>query len=147
MTTIRGCNFPDDRFYHPQHNVWVRPCADDMVVLGATSYGVALAGEFIAFIPKPVGMKIEAGRAAGLLEIAKSVTSFRTPLAGEVAAFNAAAVDDPGLIARDPYGDGWLVQLRTIDWQTAAHGLLSGAAIVSAFEAAMTRDNFTGLLR
>lgn len=147
MTTIRGCEFPDDRYYHPEHNVWVQPRADDVVVLGATSYGVALAGEFVAFVPKPVGMRIEAGRAAGLLEIAKSVTSFRSPLAGEVAAFNDAAVEDPGVIARDPYGDGWLIQLRTTDWEAAAQGLLRGSAIVPAFEVEMTRDNFTGPVR
>lgn len=146
MTTIRGCDFPDDRYYHPQHNVWVQSGADDVVVLGATAYGVALAGEFVAFIPKPVGMRIEAGRAAGLLEIAKSVTSFRTPLAGEIAAFNAAAVEDPDVIARDPYGDGWLIQLRAAGWQTAAHGLLRGSAIVAPFEVEMARDNFTGPL-
>jgi glycine cleavage system H protein len=142
MIIVRGCRFPTDRYYDAQCNVWLKADADGIVTLGATAFGVALAGEFIAFVPKPPGMRIDAGRAVGLLEIAKSLTSVRTPVPALVVASNAAAVTDPMLINRDPYGEGWLMRLRIDDWPAAAQSLLSGSAIAPAFEAAMALEKF-----
>lgn len=141
---VRGCDFPEDRYYDVPCNVWLKPEVDGTVTLGATSFGVAQAGEFIAFVPKPAGMAIEAGRAVGLLEIAKSLASVRTPLAATVVASNDAAVADPGIINRDPYGAGWLVRLQVAQWPQLAPQLLQGAAVGPAFEAAMALDNFEG---
>ena len=142
MLTVRGCLFPTDRYYDAQCNVWLRPDADGHVLLGATSFGVALAGEFIEFVPKPPSTRVEVGRAVGLLEIAKSLTSVRTPVAAVVVAANKAAVKDPMLINRHTYGDGWLVRLRVDDWAAATRVLLKGAAVEPAFEAIMVLEDF-----
>ena len=143
MLTVRGCTFPTDRFYDAQCNVWLKPDGRGNVVLGATAFGVALAGEFIEFVPKPAGTRVDAGRAVGLLEIAKSLTSVRTPVAAVVVAANAAAVKDPMLINRQPYDGGWLLVLHVEDWPAAARILLHGPALVPAFEAAMALENFS----
>lgn len=141
MRRVRGCDFPDDRVYHVDYNVWLQAHAPGVVTLGATAYGVALALEFFAFLPKPVGMMIEAGRAAGLLELSKSMVSVRSPLAGVITEVNAHAVSRPALIAEDPYGAGWLVRLASTD---GLEGLLTGDAVYPAFEAAMALENFPG---
>jgi glycine cleavage system H protein len=143
MVTVRGCRFPTDRYYQVEFNVWLKPGEQGVVTLGATTFGVALAGEFIAFVPKPVATRIGAGRAVGLLEIAKTLTSVRSPADAVVVGSNAAAVADPLLINSDPYGEGWLMQLRFDDWPAVAGSLASGAAIAPAFEAAMALDNFS----
>ena len=93
-------------------------------------------------MPKPAGTRVDAGRAVGLLEIAKSLTSVRTPVAAVVVAANAAAVKDPMLINRQPYDAGWLLVLQVDDWPAAARILLHGPALVPAFEAAMALENF-----
>ena len=71
MIVVRGCEFPEDRHYHADYNVWVQRGAKGVVTLGATAYGVALAIEFFAFTPKAVGTRLDAGRAVGLLELSK----------------------------------------------------------------------------
>ena len=145
MITVRGCMFPPDLFYHTGHNVWLRYEAPDTVTLGATSFGVALAVEFLAFIPKPVGTEVGSDRAVGLLELAKTITSVRTPVAGTVVAVNEAAEARPRLINKDPYGGGWLVRLRVADWQNALSGrLVTGEQVGVAFEEAMRLENFPG---
>lgn len=144
MIIVRGCAFPADRHYHVQHNIWLTERGDGMATLGATSYGVAQAIEFIAFVPKPAGMRIEQDRAVGLLEIAKTVTSVRTPGACEIVVANDAAVADPGIINRDPYGDGWLLQLRFNDWGDVKRLLVTRDGIAPAFEDAMRLDGFDG---
>ncbi len=147
MIIVRGCEFPDDRHYHAEYNVWVQRGANGVVTLGATAYGVALAIEFFAFTPKAVGTTLEAGRAAGLLELSKTVISVRTPVAGRLVEFNAAAVARPSIISADPYGAGWLVKLATdavFATKATENPLLSGAALIPAFEAQMALENFTG---
>jgi glycine cleavage system H protein len=144
MIRVRGCEFPDDRHYHAQHNVWVQAGAGGVVTLGATSFGVALAVAFVSFRPKPVGTRIDANGSVGLIELWKTLVSVRSPLAGEIVEGNDAAARDPALINRDPYGAGWLVRLRAADWDSAAGGLVTGDAIAPAFEEAMQLENFEG---
>lgn len=144
MIVVRGCEFPDDRHYHAGYNVWVQRSGQGQVTLGATAYGAALAVEFFAFTPKVVGTTVEAGRAVGLLELAKTVVSVRSPVKGRIVAVNAAALAKPSIISADPYGTGWLVRLATDADLKSVALLLSGAAVAPAFEAEMALDGFVG---
>jgi len=144
VARVRGCDFPEDRYYHAEFNVWLKGGEPGTVVLGATAYGVALAVEFLAFLPKADGTVVEADRAVGLLELAKTVVSVRTPLAGTIVASNSAVVKRPDTLNEDPYGEGWLVKLRAADGPENVVGLVHGAAIAAAFEEAMRLDNFEG---
>ena len=144
MIVVRGCEFPQDRHYHADYNVWVQRSGRGVVTLGATSFGAALAVEFFAFTPKVVGATIEAGKAVGLLELSKTVVSVRSPVNGRIIEVNAAAVAKPSIISADPYGAGWLVRLATDADPDANARLLSGAALVPAFEAEMALEKFEG---
>jgi glycine cleavage system H protein len=147
MITVRGCRFPPDLFYHAGHNIWLRYQAPETVILGVTSFAVALAVDFLAFIPKPIGMEIEPDRAVGLLELAKTITSVRTPVAGVITASNDAAAVNPAAINKDPYDGGWLVKLKIKNWESARSTLVTGPAIAPAFEEAMRLENFEGVRR
>lgn len=146
MIVVRGCAFPQDRYYHAGYNVWVQRSGEHVVTLGATSYGVALAIEFFAFTPKATGSKIEAGRAVGVLELSKTVVSVRSPVAGTLVEVNDAAVAKPSIIGHDPYGAGWLVRLRLTSATDlgAQTQLRQGEDIIAAFESEMTLENFEG---
>lgn len=144
MIVVRGCGFPQDRHYHADYNVWVQRSGQGTVTLGATAYGAALAVEFFAFMPKAVGTSIEAGKAVGLLELSKTVVSVRSPVNGRIVEVNGAAVAKPSIISDDPYGAGWLVKLSTDSDLDVDARLLSGVALVPAFEAEMALENFTG---
>jgi glycine cleavage system H protein len=144
MIVLRGCGFPPDRYYHAEYNVWVQQTAKDVVTIGATAFGAALAIEFFAFTPKSPGTKIEAGRAVGLLELSKTVVSVRSPVPGTLIEINADAKAKPGIISADPYGAGWLVRLATPARLTDEAQLLMGDALIAPFEAAMALENFEG---
>ena len=145
MIIVRGCEFPQDRYYHADYNVWVQRAADGTIMLGATAYGVALAVEFFAFVPKAAGTNIEAGRAVGLLELSKTVVSVRTPVAGTIIEVNTAAVAKPAIISNDPYAAGWLVRLKSDAKIESDVQLVFGDALVFAFETEMNLENFEGV--
>jgi glycine cleavage system H protein len=144
---VRGCAFPVDRGYHVRHNVWVKVGADGTVTLGATSYAVAQAGEFVAFVPKPIGTPVTVGASVGLIELWKTMVPVRSPIAGTIIATNAAAIADTSLINRSPYRDGWLVRLQADDAARDIADLVKGSAIAPAFDDAMAIEGFDGASR
>ena len=75
------------------------------------------------------GTNVPAGGALGSLEAAKMTTSIVSPVAGMVVTRNEAVLEDPQLVNRDPYGEGWLVEIEPGDWPRDAASLIQGEAI------------------
>jgi glycine cleavage system H protein len=112
--------YPDDLRYHREHD-WVRLDGDD-AVFGITWYAQDSLGEVVYFDPPGVGSQVTAGEAYGELESVKAVSDVIAPLSGEVTAVNDAVTENPDLVNRDPYGEGWLIRVRLDD--VASHGEL-----------------------
>jgi hypothetical protein len=51
---------------------------------------------------------------------------------------------DPDQAVVDPYGVGWIAELRTSDWEAAAAGLLTGEAAIAAYRALLEAQNISG---
>src|SRR5262252_7877298 len=116
MATVRGFDFPDDLFYLLEQDAWVRRDGVDIATIGLTSLGAHISGEFVEFMPKPLGSAIERGRSIGTLEMSKVIRSARTSVAGVIVAINEIVRAEPGLINGDPYGAGWLAKIRPTAW-------------------------------
>ncbi len=142
MALIMGCTFPDDRLYHPEYNIWIMH-SGERVRIGMTEYACVLAGEFIDFVPRIVGQTIYKGRTCATLESQVWVGPVKSPCGGEIVEINKAVLRHPELINNDPYGDGWLMILRPIDWGLDQLELLSGSKALSSFESRMERDKKT----
>ena len=108
---------PDGRLYDPDHDMWVR-CEAEEVVIGATAFGIFLAGEIIAFTAKPNGAEVERSRGLGTVECAKTVLAVHAPLSFALTAANEAAEERPAVLNRDPYVAGWMVRGRPTAWET-----------------------------
>jgi glycine cleavage system H protein len=71
-----------------------------------------------------------------VVESAKWVGPFPSPLSGEIAAVNDEAfARDPALANRDPYGDGWLVRIRPSDLAGERGHLVDGATAFEGYKA------------
>ena len=51
MANVRGCDLPDDLYYHVDSNVWARLESDGSITVGMTSYACSLAGQLVAATP------------------------------------------------------------------------------------------------
>jgi len=139
MAMIMGITFPEDRLYHPGFNIWVIH-SGERVRIGLTEYACSLAGEFIDFAPRTIGQTIYKGRTCATLESQVWVGPVKSPCGGEIIEINEAVLKHPELINKDPYGAGWLMTLRPIDWGLDQLELLSGSKALSSFESRMERD-------
>ena len=116
---------PDGLLYDPDHDMWVRREGTE-VVIGASAFGIFLAGEIIAFTAKPKGAEIERGRGLGTVECAKTVLAVHAPLSFVLTETNEAAEERPAALNRDPYVAGWMVRGRPTAWK-AEHARLVDA--------------------
>lgn len=123
---------PADHLYLIEHQVWARVDADGLVTQGITALGVRLSGEVYMCRPKGVGLVVEQGKSMGVVELAKSIVSVKSPLSGEVVAVNARLREEPELVHRDPYGAGWLMRLRPSALAVEQSTLVTGDAIADA---------------
>jgi glycine cleavage system H protein len=131
--TFKG-KVPDGLLYDTRYDMWVRREGNEVVV-GATSFGLHLAGEVIAFTPKPTGAEVAAGRGLGTVESAKTVLAVHSPVAFRLDTPNGAAEERPELINRDPYGEGWMARGAPLDWDADAARLVDAAAYIAHIRA------------
>ncbi len=70
----------------------------------------------VVFVELPkMGKKIPRGGEIAIIESVKAAFSIYAPAGGEVVAVNHSLDGDPGLLNRDPYGHGWICQIRVND--------------------------------
>lgn len=117
-------DYPQDLRYTAEHE-WVRANEDGVVRIGITSFAQEALGDVVYVSLPQVGDALSAGDACGEVESTKSVSDLYAPLAGEVTAVNEALDATPELVNSDPYGEGWMYELRPSD--SAAVGLLLDA--------------------
>jgi glycine cleavage system H protein len=144
MPTVKGCSLPDDLLYDVENQVWFRELGDGTVCLGMTAVATAMSGKLVAFTPRRAGREIKAGRSCATVESGKWVGPVKTAASGEVVAVNDAVVANPSLANEDPYGNGWLIVLRPLDWDTVKASLVPGAQVAGPYEAKMNADGFDG---
>jgi len=102
---------PDDAQYTREHE-WLRETGDGTIVFGITDYAQDALGD-IVFIDLPsVGSSITAHSPCGEVESTKSVSDLYAPVSGEIVSVNAALSDAPETVNSDPYGEGWMVEVR-----------------------------------
>jgi glycine cleavage system H protein len=94
---------------------WVRLEDDGTVTIGITDHAQEALGD-IVFVELPiVDRDVVDGESCATVESTKAANDVFAPMAGRIAEINEAIVDDPGLINRDPMGEGWFWRMEPED--------------------------------
>ena len=110
-------NFPTNVKYTNEHE-WVRIEGDEAYV-GITDYAQSQLGDII-FVDIPTeGETLEKGETFGSIEVVKTVSDLFLPIGGEILEVNPALEDNPELVNKDPYGEGWIVKIKPTDTSEA----------------------------
>ncbi len=98
-----------------ENDVWVR-VLDGVARVGISDYMQQSLTDINYFDAPKTDTSVDQFGELGSVESAKAVFEIIAPVSGTVVAVNAAVVANPGLINEDPYGKGWLVELKLTDW-------------------------------
>ena len=106
-------NFPTNVKYTNEHE-WIRIEGDEAYV-GITDYAQSQLGDII-FVDIPTeGETLEKGETFGSIEVVKTVSDLFLPIGGEILEVNPALEENPELVNKDPYGEGWIVKIKPTD--------------------------------
>ena len=106
-------NVPEDLRYSTDHE-WVR-LDGSTVRVGITDYAQDALGDVVYIELPEIGTAVTAGESFSEIESTKSVSDVYVPVSGVVQAVNGALVDTPELVNRDPYGEGWILEIALAD--------------------------------
>ena len=105
-------NVPAALSYTPEHE-WVSALtAEGTVRVGITDHAQDALGDVVYVDLPSVGDSVAAEESFGEIESTKSVSDLFAPISGEIVAVNEGLEDDPAQVNSDPYGEGWIVEIR-----------------------------------
>jgi len=110
----REYRFPRDLKYSERH-AWVKPVGGGRVVVGVTDFAQRRLRAVVFVEPPTVGARVRRGDVLVTLESVKAVSELYSPVTGRVVRYNEALDEDPGLVNRDPYGEGWVAEIELED--------------------------------
>ncbi len=104
---------PQDLFYAKTHE-WVS-LNDGIATVGISDFAQSQLSD-LTFVELPeVGTEFSAGDEAAVVESVKAAADVYAPVAGEVVEVNEKLEDEPELINKDAFGEGWLFKLKMVD--------------------------------
>jgi glycine cleavage system H lipoate-binding protein/TusA-related sulfurtransferase len=108
---IEHCEFPEDRLYDLENNVWIKLDERRIATIGITSIHASLAGRLRQVRFRPTDEPFEKGRAVATIESPKYFGAVRTPLTGVLVEANLALETNPKPASDQPYNGGWFVRI------------------------------------
>ena len=103
-------NFPTNVKYTKEHE-WIRQ-EGDVAYVGITDYAQEQLGD-IVFVDIPTeGETLAANEVFGTIEVVKTISDLFLPVSGEILEQNEALADQPELVNKDPYGEGWIIKIK-----------------------------------
>jgi glycine cleavage system H protein len=106
-------NFPDNLKYTKDHE-WLR-VEGNTAYIGITDFAQGELGDIVYIDVNTVGQLINKEAVFGTVEAVKTVSDLFIPVSGKILEVNPNLNDNPELVNKDPYGEGWMVKISVED--------------------------------
>src|SRR2546429_6804130 len=103
-------NVPDDLLYTDTHE-WIKREGDNVRV-GITDHAQSELTDVVYVELPKMDRQANAKEAIAVIESVKAASDIYAPVKGTVVGANKALEAEPGLINREPYGQGWIFVLK-----------------------------------
>jgi glycine cleavage system H lipoate-binding protein len=117
---------PANLFFHPGHT-WVRLDGGDTVTIGISDFAQKLVGPLGRVGLPALGASLAQGEAALTLDADGASVQMLAPVDGTVVAVNDLVNASSELVKDSPYGDGWLMKVKSTRLAGNLKNLLSGS--------------------
>jgi glycine cleavage system H protein len=107
-------SYPENLKYSRDHE-WIRAEADGTAYVGITDYAQSQLGDIVFVDVSTVGETFKQGEVFGAVEAVKTVSELLMPVGGEILELNEALSEAPERVNHDPYGEGWMIKIKTSD--------------------------------
>ena len=84
----------------------------DCAVVGITDFAQEQLGNVVYVDVPEVGDEVTAGETFGAVESTKAASDLVCPVSGEVVEVNEALEDEPELVNKDAFWEGWIIKVK-----------------------------------
>jgi glycine cleavage system H protein len=126
VPVVAGVQLPEHLHYHLGHT-WAAPEGSHRFRIGIDEFAARVFGNITKVETPMRGRWFGQGERGWTLHAADRQAALPTPVEGEVVEVNEEALAHPEKVSADPYGEGWLLVVRTADPSLSLRNLLSGA--------------------
>jgi glycine cleavage system H protein len=144
MAQIRGFELPDELYYLVEKHVWAAAPVNGVSRIGMTPVAYQLLRHSLVAISikeSVIGKEVAKGKSVAMIESLKFIGPLPAPFTGTLLRANPLVLNDPSIAEKDPYGEGWIVEMAAADWGSAAAGLASGEDGLAAYRKLLESQN------
>ncbi len=122
----------DKNVRYTKSNEWARKI-DDVIRVGIDDYSQSSLGDIVHIEVIAPLSNVTAGKSFGSIEATKSVCDIIAPISGIILRVNDEVIKSPQLINSDPFGQGWIAEIKPSD--------------VSELDGLMTSEEYENFIR
>ena len=104
-------NIPVNLKYTKDHE-WIS-IEGDVATVGITDFAQGELGDIVYVEIEKIGENFSKEEVFGTVEAVKTVSDLFMPLTGEIIDINETLNEKPELVNEDPYGQGWMIKIKT----------------------------------
>ncbi|MEW6673634.1 MAG: glycine cleavage system protein H [Thermodesulfobacteriota bacterium] len=124
LQQIKGFDVPMDYYFHDGH-AWARIESGGYIRIGLDDFTSKLFGKADRFELPLMGKELDQGAVGWGLKRKENLADMLSPVGGVIVEVNAKARQNPEVVNREPYGDGWLFLVRTPDIKKSMKDLMT----------------------
>jgi glycine cleavage system H lipoate-binding protein len=133
-TNIQGSEVSGALFYHPGHT-WARVEDGGCVRTGLDDFAQRILGRPYLVTPPEPGATLRFGEGCWNFTHQAGVSVLVAPVSGRVKEINPALAQQPALLNRDPFGEGWALLIEPTDLKGCLKRLLYGPKVTTWYAA------------
>ena len=99
---------------YTEEHLWLH-VKGNLAICGISDFAQQELGDLVYVeLPTP-GDEVETGDIICTIESVKSTNDIACPFSGEIVEVNESLADNPEMVNREPYGEGWIFSIRFTD--------------------------------
>ncbi|QKG79071.1 glycine cleavage system protein GcvH [Tenuifilum thalassicum] len=104
-------NIPSNLKYTKDHE-WIKDEGNGLATVGVTDFAQTQLGDIVFVEIETQGETLDKEEVFGTIEAVKTVSDMFMPVSGEVVEVNPVLADQPDIVNKDPYGEGWMIKIK-----------------------------------
>jgi glycine cleavage system H protein len=126
--------------YYTIEHTWARIQENGDSRVGIDDFASKTAGKILVLKLVDVGTDVEHMKPLGQIETLKWIGDIYSPFTGKIISVNQKVLEEPELVDQDPYGLGWLVDIRPTKMNEEIPRLLHGEKAMEWFKKEIESD-------
>ena len=135
---VKNYDVPDDLLYTKEHE-WAKGTGG-AVKVGITDYAAKTLNDVVYVSLPKIGERTAQSKTMGTVESIKAVSELYSPFSGVVTKVNDNLNSHPELVNKSPYGEGWLLEIEPVDFESESKNLLDANSYAKHLESTSPKE-------